>query len=291
MAERPFPAQGAAPVRLRNGTVAGDITYLRQGKGPALVLIHGVGMNGAIWQPQMAALAAGHDVIALDMPGHGGSLLPPDPPTLDDYADAVIGLLDALGIETAALVGHSMGALVATHTALAHPDRVSRLIAMNAVFRRSPELKQAVQARAVELEEKGFSASIAPTLARWFGDPVPPGLALAAELSGAALRSVNVEGYRRTYWLFATSDEALAPTLPGLKVPGLFLTGEFDANSSPTMSLEMARIAPGARAEIVPGVRHMMALTHPDEINSRLIAFLDEDKASRPLPLPAEVGP
>lgn len=290
MAERPSPAQGAAPVRLRNGTVAGNITYLRQGAGPAVVLIHGVGMNAAIWQPQMAALAAGHDVITLDMPGHGGSLLPPDPPTLDDYADALIGLLDALGIGTAALIGHSMGALVATHTALRNPDRVSRLIAMNAVFRRSAELKQAVQARAVELEEKGFSASIGPTLARWFGDPVPAHLELAAELSSAALRTVNVEGYRRTYWLFATSDEALAPSLPGLKVPALFITGELDANSSPAMSAEMARIAPGACAQIVPGVRHMMALTHPDEINSRLLTFLHEDKAGRPLPLPAEVG-
>lgn len=290
MAERPSPAQGAAPVRLRNGAVAGDITYLRQGAGPVVVLIHGVGMNAAIWQPQMAALAAGHDVIALDMPGHGGSLLPPDPPTLDDYADAVIGLLDALGIETAALIGHSMGALVATHTALRNPDRVSRLIAMNAVFRRSAELKQAVQARAVELEEKGFSASIGPTLARWFGDPVPAHLELAAELSSAALRTVNVEGYRRTYWLFATSDEALAPTLPGLRVPALFITGEFDANSSPAMSAEMARIAPGACAQIVPGVRHMMALTHPDEINSRLLTFLDAKTAGSVLPLPAEVG-
>ncbi|MDE1566726.1 alpha/beta fold hydrolase [Aquabacter sp. P-9] len=291
MAERPSLAQGAARVHLRGGGVSGDITYLRQGAGPVVVLIHGVGMNAAIWQPQMAALAAAHDVIALDMPGHGGSLLPPDPPTLDDYADAVIGLLDALGIPAAALVGHSMGALVATHTALRNPERVSRLIAMNAVFRRSPELKQAVQARAVELEEKGFSASIAPTLARWFGDPVPANLELAAALSSAALRTVNVEGYRRTYWLFATSDEALAPALPGLKVPALFITGEFDANSSPAMSREMARIAPCARAEIVPGVRHMMALTHPDEINSRLIAFLDETPADASRPLPAEVGP
>lgn len=291
MAERPSPAHGAARVQLRNGSLTGDITYLRQGAGPVVVLIHGVGMNAAIWQPQMAALAAAHDVIALDMPGHGGSLLPPNPPTLDDYADAVIGLLDALGIDQSALVGHSMGALVATHTALRTPARVRRLIAMNAVFRRSPELKHAVQARAVELEEKGFSASIAPTLARWFGDPVPANLELAATLSSAALRTVNVEGYRRTYWLFATSDEALAPGLPSLKVPALFLTGELDANSSPAMSLEMARIAPGARAEIVPGVRHMMALTHPDEINSRLLSFLDEETADAPLPVPAEVGP
>lgn len=274
MAEAGQTTRHTVPVRLRGGAVNGDISYLRAGAGAPLVLIHGVGMHAGIWQPQMAALAAHFDVIALDMPGHGGSLLPPAAPTLDDYADAVIALLDGLGLPAAALVGHSMGALVATHTALAHPGRVTGLVAMNAVFRRSPELKQAVQARAAELEEKGFSASIAPTLARWFGDPVPPALDGVSALAAEALNTVNVEGYRRTYWLFATSDEALAPALNRLAVPALFLTGEHDANSTPGMSLEMARLAPGARAEIIQQARHMMALTHPDEINARLLAFL-----------------
>lgn len=274
MADPVEPARRAVPVRLRGGTVAGDISYLRAGVGAPLVLIHGVGMHAGIWQPQMSALAAHFDVIALDMPGHGGSLMPPAAPTLGDYADAVVGLLDGLCLPAAALVGHSMGALVATHTALTHPERVSRLVAMNAVFRRSPELKRAVQARALELEERGFSASIAPTLARWFGDPAPPALEAVSALAREALRTMNVEGYRRTYWLFATSDEALAPHLPSLAVPALFLTGEHDANSTPAMSMEMARLAPGARAEIVPHARHMMALTHPAEINARLLAFL-----------------
>ena len=169
MAEPALPARRAVSVRLRGGTVGGEISYLRTGSGSPLVLIHGVGMNATIWQPQIAALAARFDVIAMDMPGHGGSLLPPAGATLDDYSDAVIGLLDGLGILQAALVGHSMGALVATHTALCHPSRVLRLVAMNAVFRRPPELRRAVQARAAELEERGFAASIAPTLARWFG--------------------------------------------------------------------------------------------------------------------------
>lgn len=288
MAEAVQPVRGAVPVRLRGGALAGEISYLRAGRGTPLVLIHGVGMHAGIWAPQIAALAAQFDVIAMDMPGHGGSLLPPAAPTLDDYADAVIGLLDGLGILQAALVGHSMGALVATHTALVRPARICRLVAMNAVFRRSPELKRAVQARALELEEKGFSASIAPTLARWFGDPVPPALAAVSALAGDALRSVHVEGYRRTYWLFATSDEALAPALPRLAVPALFLTGEHDANSTPAMSLEMARLAPAARAEVVPGVRHMMALTHPQEINTRLLAFLGAPSAEvRPEPVQA----
>ena len=55
-----------------------------------MVLIHGVGLQGAIWQPQIAAMQADHDIIAMDMPGHGGSSLPPADPTLAHYADAIL---------------------------------------------------------------------------------------------------------------------------------------------------------------------------------------------------------
>lgn len=279
MADPLSPIRGSALVRLRSGTILGKVGYLRAGSGPAVVLIHGVGMNAEIWAPQIAALAAHHDVIALDMLGHGQSMLPPDPPALADYAEAVVGLMDALDVPKAALIGHSMGALVALQTGLQHAGRVSRLVAMNGVFQRSPELRQAVLARAEELEQKGFSASIAPTLARWFGDPVPAALAQVSALARDALQNVRVDGYRRTYALFATSDEVFAPTLPNLAMPALFLTGAEDANSSPAMSHAMAALAPLGRAEIVPGVRHMMALTHPDDINARLLAFLAEAPA------------
>lgn len=276
MAEPSLPARARVPVALRGGAVRGDVAYLRAGAGSPVILIHGVGMHAGIWAPQMAALSAHHDVIAMDMPGHGGSLLPSPDATLTDYADAVIGLMDGLGLLQPMLIGHSMGALVATQTALSHPTRVARLVAMNAVFRRPPAVRDAVRARAEELEAKGLSASIAPTLERWFGDPVPAHLAAVASLAGEALNSVDVEGYRRTYWLFATSDEAFADTLRTLAMPALFYTGEFDANSSPDMSHAMAALAPQGRAEILPDARHMMALTHPDAVNASLLAFLDK---------------
>jgi hypothetical protein len=73
--------------RDRKGNAA-RIAYRRSGQGPAVVLIHGVGLQGDIWAPQVEALAADHDVVAVDMLGHGGSSLPPAEPTLAHYADA-----------------------------------------------------------------------------------------------------------------------------------------------------------------------------------------------------------
>lgn len=278
MAETGLSGRHVVRVKLRSGTMDAGVAYLRAGRGSPVVLIHGVGMNADVWAPQMDALSRHHDVIAMDMPGHGASDLPPEDAVLGDYYDAVIGLMDALALRQAALVGHSMGALVATGVALAHPERVSRLVAMNAVFRRPPELKQAVAARAAELDANGITASVAPTLARWFGDPAPDHLAAMRDIARAALEGVNAEGYRRTYRLFAASDEAHADDLPGLAVPALFLTGEHDANSSPAMSREMADLAPRGVAEVLPGVRHMMAMTHPDTVNRSLHAFLLQDE-------------
>ncbi|NJP31477.1 alpha/beta fold hydrolase [Micromonospora sp. HSS6-12] len=82
-----------------------------------------------MWREQVDALASRHRVIALDLRGYGESELPPAP-----FAnhDDVAGLLDALGIERAALVGWSFGGAVAIDTALAHPDRVTALALLGA---------------------------------------------------------------------------------------------------------------------------------------------------------------
>ena len=88
------------------------------------------------------------------------------------------------------------------------------------------------------------------------------------------LANVDPVGYARTYTVFATADGEHREPLKRLAVPALFITGAGDANSSPAMSQAMARLAPLGRAEIVPGERHMMALTKPDDINRRLAAFL-----------------
>ncbi len=250
------------------------VAYRRAGQGTPVVLIHGVGMQGSVWAPQIAALAARHDVIALDMLGHGGSSRPAGDAQLGDYADAVAAVLDGLTLARAHVVGHSMGALVAVQFALDHPDRTLGLVAMNAVFCRTPEQRAAVEARVGALD--GSKPDWSGTIARWYGEPVPAALHAAAQTTQALLDAIDPVGYERTYRLFATSDAVHRDRLPGLRAPALFLTGAEDANSSPAMSEAMAILAPHGRAEAVPGERHMMSLTAPDVISTRLLAFMDE---------------
>jgi len=254
----------------------GKLAFRRAGTGPALLLLHGVGLDGSVWAPQVAHFRVTHDVVVPDMLGHGGSDLPPEQPELADYSDAVLALMDELGIAQAAVVGHSMGAMLALDLALRHPGRVSRVVAMNAVFRRSAEQRAAVQARAASLEGVGEAAGSAATIARWFGDPIPPALQDSAALLRDLLARVDREGYARTYRLFARIDEAHAAALPGLAMPALFLTGEHDPNSTPAMSHAMAALAPRGRAEVLAGERHMMAMASPALVNESLARFLGE---------------
>jgi len=258
---------------LRNGA-DGVTTGLRAGSGEAVILAHGVGMAAEIWSPQIAALSRQHEVMAYDLLGHGGSALPPEDPRLSDYAGQLLAMMDGLGIAQAHVIGHSMGALVALEFALAHPERVRSVVALNAVYCRSPEQRAAVVERATALKTGSHLGSVDATIARWFGQSMSGTLASAAGIAGRLLTTVDPVGYERTYGLFAVSDDAHRGRLQRLQVPALFMTGADDPNSTPAMSRAMATAAPNGRCEIVAGERHMMALTGPDEINRRLLAFL-----------------
>src|SRR5438132_13773128 len=102
--------------------------YWQTGEGPELVLVHGLGGNLAGWHLTMVPeLQRDYRITTYDLRGHGRSDAPPGGYTTGDMADDLRALMDALRIEQAAVVGHSWGADIALHFALAHPDRVSQL--------------------------------------------------------------------------------------------------------------------------------------------------------------------
>jgi pimeloyl-ACP methyl ester carboxylesterase len=259
--------------------VANGTAYSVHGTGEPLVLIHGVGMEQDAWMPQISALAREHQVIVYDMLGHGGSRIPDEGVTLADYAAQLAGLMDHLGLAAANVVGHSMGALVALEFALAYPARTLRVAALNAVFMRTPEQQAAVMARAAALQDIGVQATVDSTIARWFGDPVPPALRDSASLVRGILARVHPQGYARTYQLFASCDRVHADRLITLAMPALFMTGELDPNSSPSMSQAMAQRTPLSTLDIVPGARHMMNMTDPQRVNQGLQKFLAQPLA------------
>jgi pimeloyl-ACP methyl ester carboxylesterase len=119
-----------AKVTLRSGI---SLHYQRIGEGPDLVLIHGLSGNLAVWHLKMVPILRDHyRVLTYDLRGHGYSDYPPTGYSVEDMANDLTDLLDELGIDRAPLIGHSYGADTALYQALKRPERVPRVIAVEA---------------------------------------------------------------------------------------------------------------------------------------------------------------
>lgn len=259
-----------------NGSDA-TVSYVRRGAGPPVVLVHGVGLRASIWEPQIEALSAHYDVVAMDMLGHGRSSLPPRDAHLVDYSEQILALLNGLGLDTAHLVGHSMGALASLEFATTYPTRLTSVAALSAVFCRTEDQRAAIAHRLLELED-GAPMEWSATIDRWFGDPVPPEWADAAQKVLRMLESTDPVGYKRTYRVFATADDAHRDRLGRLEVPALFVTGENDPNSLPEMSRQMARSARNGFADFVRDEKHMIGVTAASQVNDRLASFFRQSE-------------
>src|SRR5437870_902732 len=121
-------------LRLRSGEVDGlALNYLVEGRGPAVVLVHGLGGFAESWRHNVPSLAARATVYAVDLPGFGRSGKPSAGYSLAYFTRALYAFLDAVGVGRVSLVGHSLGAAVAVTYALTHPARVDRLALVSAV--------------------------------------------------------------------------------------------------------------------------------------------------------------
>ena len=244
-----------------------------------MVLVHGVGLRSDVWSPQIAAFSTSHRVIVYDTLGHGGSDLPPKLASLGVYVAQLEGLLDALGVARAVVIGHSMGAIIATAFAIANPARVAALGALCPVYDRSAESRAAALARAETLAVAGPGADLEATLARWFGDDQSAQARDKAAALRAWLADADPIGYARAYRVFVSCDEAIVGRLGTLAMPALFLAAEHDPNSTPAMARRMAAETPRGQALVLPNARHMVPFVSPEPVNARLRAFLEEHKA------------
>jgi pimeloyl-ACP methyl ester carboxylesterase len=117
----------------RWATVRGArVRYLVGGDGPSLVLVHGLGGAASNWVELVPALTGSYRVLALDLPGHGGSSPLPAAPSLTPFADVVAVVAEREGLLPACVVGHSLGGLVALRLALRRPDAVRALLLASA---------------------------------------------------------------------------------------------------------------------------------------------------------------
>ena len=272
------------PTTLPRSESPNGLAYHRSGAGPAVLLLHGVGLRAESWALQIAEFSRDYRVYAVDLPGHGESArLEKAAPSLADYSARIAGLIEMVIGTPVFLAGHSMGALIALDLAERRPELCRAAAALNAIYRRSPESRQAVLERARLLAEgSGEDLALAP-LRRWFGQDPKGDTLEAARRCEDWLRKADREGYAAAYGVFAGEDGPSDAALAGLAMPALFLTGSEDGNSTAAMSQAMASCVPRGKAVVIAGAGHMAQMTHAAEVTAALRGLFGA--AAEPSPL------
>ena len=242
------------------------LVYEVAGDGPAVVFIHGFGLDMRMWNPQVGPLAARFRVVRYDCRGFGASG-PLDPAVPYTHAGDLVALLDHLDMGDAVLAGLSFGGRVALQAALAAPDRVRGLALLDAVLDGvpwDPESARALDEVARRVQAGGVLAG----REAWLAHP----------LFAAALAAM-VAGYPGQHWLGQDPHRPTRPpidVLEGIAVPALVAVGQRDVPGFREMSAVLARRIPGAAYHVVADAGHMVSMEQPAATNDLLISFFRE---------------
>ena len=251
------------------------LSYEIEGDGQTVVLLHAVGLDLTCWEAQVEALTPRFRVLRVDLRGHGRSDVPPPPYTLEGFAEDVHGLLGALQLAPAHVIGLSLGGMVAQLLALDYPKAVRSLVLADTNSTLPPEARPAMIERGEAAKRGGMSAVVDITLARWF-TPGFMGADVVAQCRERLLTD-NVEAWAASWR--AISELNTESRLPEIRVPTLVITGENDVSAPIARAQAMAALIPGARLEIVAGAPHMAPLEQPALFNTAVLAFLQTASA------------
>lgn len=242
------------------------------GRGPHLTLIHGIGASTESWAGLVPRLAARFTCLSYDLRGHGRSPVVAGRYGLDDYVADLLALLDDRGIAKTSLAGHSLGGVIAQGFALAHPERVERLILISTAACRTPEEREAILGLAGTVAREGAESVMERAMARWF---TPAFQATHREVIAhrkAQVLATDPASFANAFRIYAESD--LGEALPGITTPTLILTGENDVGSNPRIAHAMHERIFGAKLRILPDLRHAVLLEAPELVADEMIGFL-----------------
>lgn len=261
----------------------GDVRlrYRLAGRGAPVLLIQGVGVVGGAWQPQIDYLASGYQTLVFDNRGIGASVPCPGSITIEAMAEDAKSLMDHLKWDSAHIVGHSMGGVIAQQLALNHPTRV-RSLALLCTFARGKEaarptpwvLWMSLRARlgSRSMRRRAFLEMLIPKDDLRTEDQD----ALASEIGGLIGRDLAVSPPILFKQLRAMARHDCFSRLRELSgIPTLVLSAEHDRIALPRFGRNLADAVPGAQFEQILAASHGVIIYKPDRINQRLRGFLD----------------
>jgi 3-oxoadipate enol-lactonase len=254
----------------------GEVTLAYEdtgGQGPVVMFVHGLGGSAYGWWAQLAACRErGHRAVAHDQRGAGRSSKPAGPYSVEGWAEDLERVLDGLGVERAALVGHSVGCMVVEHAAVRLGERVWALALLGGALEWPDEARpafeqRAAMARAGRLDEIAKAVATTGLTERCrHEEPALHGLML--EL----IASNDPDGYAES--ALATGAGSMRDP-DRVSCPVLAFSGSEDPVTPPSFADEIAAAVPSGEAATIDAAAHWCMLERPDAVNAALFGFLD----------------
>ena len=256
--------------------VAGlNIAYERVGKGPPLVLFHGIGEDSRVWRPQLEGLSEDFTVIAWDAPGCGQSDDPAPDLSAWDLGFIAAGFVNraAAGTVKPHLLGLSWGSMVVLELYKGYPELPASLLLVSAYAGWAGSLPPEEVDRRIALVEAQIQEPPEEFVDQWlptlFTERSNP--AVVAEVT-AVMLDVRPASLRAL--LSASGRSDYRDVLPTIAVPTLLLYGEDDQRSPLPVARELHRQIPGAALTVIPGAGHLVFAEAPEAFNAEIRRFV-----------------
>ena len=240
-------------------------------QGEVYILLHGISSGARLWAKQFASQVGRNRLIAWDAPGYGKSIaLASATPTAADYARALKALVDELGLTSFTLVGHSLGALMASAYASLYPEDVSRLVLASVAqgygLSPSEQQQQVYEKRPRMLAELGPEAMARERGPFLLGQPTAENLSMVTH----AMQRLTVAGFKASSYLLAY--DSISYYLPAVRVNIEVLYGTDDGITPPagmqTLQQRYAQMA----LQAVPGAGHLLYVDQPELFDGLVFA-------------------
>ena len=242
-----------------------------QGSGDAILWIHGFPLSSRVFQPQLRVNGVRH--VMPDLPGFGRSPAPDREMSMDDYAQAMLAVLDERQIERAYVAGLSMGGYIAFALARLAPERVRGLILIDTrETADTPEAKKGRFESIDKVKKEGVVPIVESMLPKMLTKNAPPEMVddVRTMMSGSM-----ASGVAAALRAMAERPDS-TPMLAGLGIRVLIVVGEADAITPPADAQRMNRAIDGSKLVTIAGAAHLSNFERPEEFNKAVMLFVTQ---------------
>lgn len=259
-----------------------EIAYRFDGRagGRVVLMSNSLMSSYDMWDWTLPALADRYRVLRYDTRGHGRSSTPPGPYSIAMLADDAAGLLDALGIGAAHVVGLSMGGMIGQQLGARYPGKVLSLALCDTASEMPP--RSMWEERLAIARSQGVAGLAESTIKRWFTEPFIRRAPADIDTVRRMILGTGAEGYIACAG--AVRDMAQTTMLLAIKAPTLILTGRQDPACTVDQATVLHRVIDGSEMRIIEDAAHLSNIEQPQAFNAALRAFIDRVDDGLPPP-------